>query len=107
MNILAALLLILIPSFDTMIDGISMQPTIKDGEIVTVYKIKPKVGDIVAANCFSSKCKYIEKTNIVKRLTKKEGDCYYLEGDNQPISFDSNDFGWLCGEEIKFRGVVK
>jgi hypothetical protein len=44
---------------------------------------------------------------LTKRLTKINGDCFWVEGDNQDNSYDSNDFGWVCkNKDIRINGVV-
>lgn len=85
-------------------DGKSMNPTLKDGEVVLVdRKAKIQVGDIVVAK------HPIEQTSeIVKRVERiNEHGHYFLVGDNLEDSNDSRHFGAVASEYIKGKVVAR
>ncbi|MBF4468108.1 MAG: S24/S26 family peptidase [Methanobrevibacter arboriphilus] len=58
------------------VDGVSMVPTLQDGENVIIQKTKnPKVGDIIVV-------KDPEETLLIKRLGNISGDRIFLSSDN-------------------------
>ncbi len=68
-----------------------MAPALKNGQQVIAEKfsylfLNPEIGDIVIL-------KNPDNINIVKRITKKESDNYFVEGDNRGKSIDSRNFG--------------
>jgi len=70
--------------------GHSMEPTIKNGETVLASSIpflfsNPKVGDVVVF-------KKNEKV-FIKRITKIDGEKYFVGGDNKKDSLDSRKIG--------------
>ncbi len=67
-----------------------MEPTIKNGETVLASSIpflfsNPKVGDVVVF-------KKNEKV-FIKRITKIDGEKYFVGGDNKKDSLDSRKIG--------------
>lgn len=79
------------------ISGHSMEPFIKNGQTVLVSSIpyffsKPKTGDIVA---FKK-----EQKVFIKRITKTDGERYFVSGDNKKDSLDSRRFGWVSKRDI-------
>lgn len=79
------------------VSGHSMEPTFSSGTTLLVSSIpyilrEPKIGDIAV---FSVTGKI-----FVKRIKKKEGQRYFLAGDNTNDSFDSQRFGWVRRENI-------
>ena len=85
-------------------EGKSMNPTLKDGEVVLVdrtAKIEP--GDIVVAK------HPIEQTSeVVKRVERiNEREHYFLIGDNLEDSNDSRHFGAVAKEYIKGKVVAR
>lgn len=99
------------------VNGTSMFPTLREGEVLIcrkVYDINDvKVGDIVVAN--------MDNIRIVKRVAGKAGDTnvmsvdkttvvceqvpensVFLLGDNYAESMDSRDFGPVNNEDIKY-----
>ena len=79
------------------ISGHSMEPTIKDRQRVLISKIpyffsEPSVEEIVA---FKKNQKV-----FVKRIVKRKGDKYFLEGDNSKDSLDSRSFGFVSKNDI-------
>ncbi len=80
-----------------------MYPTFKAGNVVLVssfpYFFKnPAVGDLVVLK----KEKY-----IIKRITKIDGDRFFVEGDNIKESIDSRKFGWIGRKEIVGKVIFK
>lgn len=86
--------------------GESMLPTIQDGATLLVdYDLTPKVGDIITLHC-NEVCNGGHH-DITKRLIKIDANnCYWLQGDNQPDSWDSIDYGWVCPDQRELWGVV-
>lgn len=85
-------------------EGKSMNPTLKDGEMVLVDRTaKIEVGDIVVAR------HPIEQTSeVVKRVERiNEHQHYFLVGDNLEDSNDSRYFGAVASEYIKGKVVAR
>ena len=86
-------------------EGTSMNPTLKDGEVVLVDRKPEKieVGDIVVAK------HPVEQTGeIVKRVARiNERGHYFLVGDNAEDSNDSRTFGAVSREYIKGKVVSR
>jgi nickel-type superoxide dismutase maturation protease len=86
-------------------EGKSMNPTLKDGEVVLVDKIAAniEVGDIVVAR------HPVEQTSeIVKRVERiNERGHYFLIGDNFEDSEDSRHFGAVTRDYIKGKVVAR
>ena len=80
------------------IDGDSMNPSMHHGDEFIFEKYfnqKVRLGDILL---FSHP---YSKKNLVKRVTKiKEGDEFFLEGDNPNYSSDSRSFGFISKKKI-------
>lgn len=79
------------------IEGHSMEPTIKTGSVIWVFRwayfVKsPKLGDVVAF-------KRDDKI-FVKRIVSRQNNGYLLEGDNKNDSLDSRKFGMIKKNEI-------
>ena len=90
--------------FQYICEGTSMNPTLKDGEIVLVDREGPiEVGDIVVAR------HPIEHgTEVVKRVARiNERGHYYLVGDNLDDSTDSRHYGAVTREYIKGKVVAR
>ncbi|MBZ9570240.1 S24/S26 family peptidase [Methanobrevibacter sp. TMH8] len=61
---------------EVVVDGVSMVPTLKDGENVIIEKTKsPKIGDIIVV-------KDPEEVLLIKRLGNISGDQIFLSSDN-------------------------
>lgn len=89
--------------FTRVAKGISMQPTTPGCRQEMFYvKKEPKVGDIVAFKCSTEKC----NGNKLKRVIDIKNGCYFMMGDNREHSYDSGDYGYICGDEILIRGVL-
>ena len=85
-------------------EGQSMNPTLKDGEVVLVDRAaKIEVGDIVVA-----KHPFEQNSDVVKRVERinKRGH-YFLVGDNLEESSDSRHFGAVTREYIKGKVVAR
>ncbi len=85
-------------------EGKSMNPTLKDGEVVLVDReAKIEVGDIVVAK------HPIEQTSeVVKRVERiNERGHYFLVGDNLEDSNDSRHFGAVSTDYIKGKVVAR
>lgn len=84
-----------------LIVGHSMEPTLKAGYTVLVSSIpflfsKPKVGDVIA---FKTNRKiYIKR--IAKVNPSADGEKYFVKGDNNTDSLDSQKIGWIDRGEI-------
>lgn len=86
-------------------EGTSMNPTLRDGEVVLVDRKPEKIeiGDIVVAK------HPVEQTSeIVKRVERiNERGHYFLVGDNLEDSNDSRTFGAVTREYIKGKVVSR
>ena len=71
-----------------------MLPTLKRGDDVLVlcWFFKLKVGDLVAIKK--------DGRRMVKRVKNMEKDRIFAVGDNEKVSIDSREFGWIKKEEI-------
>ena len=85
-------------------EGTSMNPTLKDGEVVLVAREAAiEVGDIVVA-----KHPFEQDSEVVKRVERiNERGHYFLVGDNLEESIDSRDFGAVTREYIKGKVVAR
>jgi len=85
-------------------EGKSMNPTLKDGEVVLVDReAEIEVGDIVVA-----KHPFEKNVEIVKRVERiNEQGNYFLIGDNLEDSNDSRHFGAVTREYIKGKVVAR
>ena len=90
------------------VSGESMKPTIENGSSVLIHPDSAEIGDIVVFECYSSECRYPGDNGgvLIKRVTQKQGNCFYLEGDNRLKSWDSRSYGWLCDDDLKILGKV-
>lgn len=67
------------------VNGPSMEPTLKDGDVVVVSKLSSvKEGDVAVARC--------DQGMLIKRVVNTD-DGYFLVGDNRDDSYDSRNFG--------------
>lgn len=96
--------------------GTSMkQYGINEGEFIFYINKECNVGDICVFLCFADKCMHDGHEMFLKKLIKKEGNCYWFEGNPKPWiengaefeSWDSRKYGWLCHGEIYIHGVLK
>lgn len=86
-----------------MVSGQSMEPTLKDGDIVVYsrYVEDIEVGDIVIVNT-TKKMSDNEEKNI-KRVAKVTDTNVYLLGDNKAASKDSRTYGYVNRKQIEGR----
>ena len=90
--------------FQYICEGTSMNPTLRDGEVVLVDRGAPiEVGDIVVAR------HPIEQgSDVVKRVARiNQSGHYYLVGDNLDDSTDSRHYGPVTSEYIKGKVVAR
>ena len=90
--------------FKYVCEGTSMNPTLKDGEVVLVDRDADiEVGDIVVAR------HPIEQgSEVVKRVERiNERGHYYLLGDNLEDSTDSRHYGAVTREYINGKVVAR
>lgn len=85
-------------------EGTSMNPTLKNGEVVLVDReAEIEVGDIVVA-----KHPIKQNSEIIKRIERiNEREHYFLVGDNLEDSNDSRHFGAVTKEYIKGKVVAR
>ena len=85
-------------------EGKSMNPTLKDGEVVFVDReAEIEVGDIVVA-----KHPIEQNSEVVKRVARiNEHGHYFLVGDNLEDSNDSRHFGAVTKKYIKGKVVAR
>ena len=85
-------------------EGKSMNPTLKDGEVVLVDRAgKIEVGDIVIA-----KHPIEQNSEVVKRVERiNDHGHYFLVGDNLQDSNDSRHFGAVTIKYIKGKVVAR
>ena len=77
------------------VEGLSMYPTLKDGQTVLVEKTNSvQVGNIVVAN--SS-----QYGNIIKRVSKINGNQVYLTSDNTDV-----DYEYVNGTMYETKGIT-
>lgn len=76
------------------VHGNSMEPTLQHGDDVLVlcWFYKLEVGDLVAIKK--------NKIRMVKRVKKIEETRIFAIGDNEKVSIDSREFGWIRRQEI-------
>lgn len=82
--------------------GASMEPTLKEGQIVCAYVEKPQAGDLAVF-----KCKDCGLAEAIKRVVEIKEGCYRLLGDNPKHSLDSREFGFLCPEDLEYIWKAK
>jgi nickel-type superoxide dismutase maturation protease len=85
-------------------EGTSMNPTLRDGEVVLVDRdASIEVGDIVVA-----KHPIEQNSEVVKRVERiNERGHYFLVGDNSDDSTDSRHYGPVTREYIKGKVVAR
>jgi len=80
------------------IEGISMVPSLKPGQLVMAWKYsEPQVGDLVIL--------WHEDLEKIKRIHRINGRQYYVLGDNRAVSIDSRHFGYLDRSRIIARVI--
>lgn len=80
------------------VTGSSMEPALKDGQLVVGRQSHDlKRGDVVIVSHDG-----LEK---IKRIESQQGDLIYLLGDNASASTDSRTFGWVQAKCIVAKVV--
>jgi phage repressor protein C with HTH and peptisase S24 domain len=75
-----------------------MLPTLREGQVVLVFMSRNfHVGDVVVA--------FMDRREVVKRITKMRDDAVFLEGDNSKESTDSKTHGWLADRHLLGRVI--
>lgn len=90
--------------FQYICEGTSMNPTLRDGEVVLVDRnAEIEVGDIVVA-----RHPIEQDSEVVKRVQRiNDRGHYYLVGDNLDDSTDSRHYGAVTREYIKGKVVAR
>lgn len=84
--------------------GASMTPCWEENGKRKVYYFRnPQIGDAINFQCFDKKCKY---ALLNKFIIDKKDDCIYVVGCNKN-SFDSRNYGYLCGNQYHINGVIE
>src|SRR5215218_6027000 len=85
-------------------EGKSMNPTLKDGEVVLVDREATiNVGDIVVAKHPTE-----QNSEVVKRVARiTDRGHYFLVGDNLEDSIDSRHYGPVTSEYIKGKVIAR
>jgi len=86
------------------IKGHSMEPFLGNDRSVLASSLpfifsEPKIDDVVV---FRRKNKF-----FIKRITKKKGEKYYLQGDNPHDSLDSRSLGWVKRKDIVGKVIFR
>ncbi|MBI3046647.1 MAG: S26 family signal peptidase [Candidatus Harrisonbacteria bacterium] len=81
-----------------------MLPALKDSQYVIAEKFSQlffnfRIGDVAIIKLAGGK-------KIVKRITAKIGDNYFVEGDNKAYSADSRHFGFIPRSDILSRVIL-
>ncbi|VUZ40438.1 unnamed protein product [Hymenolepis diminuta] len=110
-------------------EGISMEPTVRDGdymlvERISVYLRRIKKGDIIIARQY---CEHDNCNFVLKRVQAIEGDSVnyispklrkpvttyipkdhvWIEGDNKEHSLDSRTYGSIPYDELEYRVFLR
>lgn len=95
--------MVCLPWFPVVIAGDSMEPTLRAGEWWLVRRTrKVSVGDIIVVRQPEQ-----EDLLTVKRITRREGARWWVEGDNAAHSRDSRHFGPVTEEAVVARLVMR
>ncbi|MBI4039753.1 S26 family signal peptidase [Candidatus Daviesbacteria bacterium] len=82
------------------VSGSSMLPEFKSGDLVVILRSKKlNTTDVVVAE--------VKGKKILKRITKKVNNHFWLEGDHGGASTDSRSFGWVSKSQIIGKVVFK
>jgi hypothetical protein len=102
---------------ETRATGTSMiQYGFADGQDIRLWYMKDcQVGDFCVFKCTVDRCVHSGVSKFLKRLVKRNGNCYWFEGNPKDwveggalmSSWDSRRYSWLCGKELDVTGVVK
>ena len=83
-----------------------MVPTLAEGQTVLVNRLtylfgRPKENDLVALKDPR------DGKVLIKRIIRKEGKCYFVQGDNKNHSTDSRVFGMIRQRDIIGKIISK
>lgn len=86
------------------IEGHSMEPVLKNDEKVLASYIpylfkNPAINDIIVFK--------ISGNFFIKRIKEKNGNTFFVEGDNKKDSLDSKKFGKILQDQIVAKIVYK
>ncbi len=82
--------------------GRSMEPSLWPGDRLLVVRAAPRVGDVVLAPDPRA-----PDRELIKRVTRIDGDGVWLAGDNPARSTDARTFGALAAAEVRWRAVAR
>lgn len=98
------------------VKGLSMAPTLRDGQVIWVRMAKVPLSREYLEN-IRGRVVILERDEmpgilLIKRLEKVHGDLIWIEGDNKDASLlelqnDSRKFDWLSSQTIKGVAVRK
>lgn len=92
------------------VDGNSMYPTYKDGNILLAYRIpRNKVLDSLEVNkvyVYTRVCEG-ETYCVIKRLTEINKNALFFEGDNKAESIDSRTYGYVSTNRLVAKILFK
>lgn len=92
-----------LPWFPVAVAGDSMEPTLSAGEWWLARRTRRvAVGDVVVVRQPEQ-----EDLLTVKRITRREGARWWVEGDNSAHSRDSRHFGPVTEEAVLARLVIR
>ncbi len=93
------------------VSGMSMQPTLKDGDVIIVSKLHLLFGeDFEEEDIITFLDPADEEKILVKRVKLSEKDGvkrYFVLGDNTQESIDSREFGSVNAEKIIGKAIFK
>lgn len=82
-----------------------MEPTFREGQVLLASSIpyvlwQPRMGDVVVVkNPWDGRL-------LLKRIEKREGERYFVAGDNQQFSTDSRTFGPIVKDLIVGKVIL-
>jgi len=95
-----------LPSLQVRVAGASMQPTLADGDRLLCRDVSGRrpvrAGDVVVARRPDRPALL-----LVKRAVRREGEGWWLEGDNPAASDDSRVFGPVPDSLVLGRAVLR
>ena len=83
--------------------GPSMEPALRNGEVyLAVTGTRVEVGDVVV-------CQHPNRPDLltVKRITRRVGEGWWLEGDRSDASSDSREFGPVAADGVRAKLLVR
>lgn len=92
------------------VSGCSMNPTLKDGQLLIAKRGTIKVGDIVIATSPLGNPiikRVIKIVSMPSMSTNKIVKRYWIEGDNKDHSIDSRKYGLIREDKIQGKIIFK